>query len=95
MPCKRLFDNYDKGLPTCLLANALPLISCLRAGAFNILSIAGTRVFMDARAAHGAVAQLGERYVRNVQVGGSIPLCSTIDSQFRAPTVAPCFVGKK
>ena len=26
----------------------------------------------------GAVAQLGERYVRNVQVGGSIPLSSTI-----------------
>jgi hypothetical protein len=25
----------------------------------------------------GAVAQLGERHVRNVQVGGSIPLCST------------------
>jgi hypothetical protein len=24
----------------------------------------------------GAVAQLGERYVRNVQAGGSIPLCS-------------------
>ncbi len=29
--------------------------------------------FVDA----GAVAQLGERHVRNVQVGGSIPLCST------------------
>ena len=26
---------------------------------------------------NGAVAQLGERHVRNVQVGGSIPLCST------------------
>jgi hypothetical protein len=25
----------------------------------------------------GAVAQLGERHVRNVQVGGSSPLCST------------------
>lgn len=28
------------------------------------------------RGKNGAVAQLGERYVRNVQVGGSIPLCS-------------------
>ena len=27
---------------------------------------------------YGAVAQLGERYVRNVQVGGSIPLCSIL-----------------
>ena len=27
---------------------------------------------------HGAVAQLGERYVRNVEVRGSIPLGSTI-----------------
>ena len=26
---------------------------------------------------HGRVAQLGERYVRNVEVGGSIPLTST------------------
>ena len=26
----------------------------------------------------GAVAQLGERYVRNVQVSGSIPLCSIL-----------------
>jgi hypothetical protein len=26
----------------------------------------------------GAVAQLGERGVRNAEVGGSIPLCSTI-----------------
>jgi hypothetical protein len=28
----------------------------------------------------GAVAQLGERYVRNVEVRGSIPLCSTSPS---------------
>src|SRR5438445_12511761 len=28
--------------------------------------------------ANGAVAQLGERDVRNVEVRGSIPLCSTI-----------------
>lgn len=27
----------------------------------------------------GAVAQLGEHHVRNVGVGGSIPLCSTIN----------------
>jgi hypothetical protein len=27
--------------------------------------------------ANGAVAQLGERDVRNVEVRGSIPLCST------------------
>jgi hypothetical protein len=27
---------------------------------------------------HGAVAQLGERCVRNAQVGGSIPLSSTV-----------------
>lgn len=26
---------------------------------------------------YGAVAQLGERYVRNVEVVGSIPICST------------------
>jgi hypothetical protein len=29
------------------------------------------------RSAGGAVAQLGERDVRNVEVRGSIPLCST------------------
>ena len=29
------------------------------------------------RASGGGVAQLGERYVRNVEVGGSIPLTST------------------
>ena len=29
----------------------------------------------------GAVAQLGERYVRNVEVRGSIPLGSTIPPQ--------------
>ena len=33
-----------------------------------------------ARARIGAVAQLGERYVRNVEVRGSIPLSSTIKS---------------
>jgi hypothetical protein len=30
------------------------------------------------RVRHGDVAQMGERYVRNVQVRGSIPLISTI-----------------
>ena len=29
-------------------------------------------------ACRGALAQLGERLVRNEEVGGSIPLCSTI-----------------
>src|SRR5690348_16310613 len=34
--------------------------------------------YMIRRSAGGAVAQLGERDVRNVEVRGSIPLCSTI-----------------
>jgi hypothetical protein len=34
------------------------------------------------RVRHGDVAQMGERYVRNVQVRGSIPLISTIFSRF-------------
>ena len=33
---------------------------------------------LDRRRLRGAVAQLGERDVRNVEVRGSIPLCSTI-----------------
>ena len=33
----------------------------------------------------GAVAQLGERVVRNDEVGGSIPLCSTIYRGSRRP----------
>ena len=38
----------------------------------------------------GAVAQLGERYVRNVQVGGSIPLCSTIEAVLDGELAVPC-----
>ncbi len=33
----------------------------------------------------GAVAQLGERYVRNVQVSGSIPLCSILIKKTAVP----------
>ena len=38
----------------------------------------------------GAVAQLGERYVRNVQVGGSSPLCSTIKAVLDGEPAVPC-----
>ena len=38
-----------------------------------------TRITDTSFIKNGAVAQLGERHVRNVQVGGSIPLCSTND----------------
>jgi hypothetical protein len=38
------------------------------------------RVCVDYRFAGGAVAQLGEHYVRNVGVEGSNPFCSTIQS---------------
>ena len=38
----------------------------------------------------GAVAQLGERYVRNVQVGGSIPLCSTDKAVLDGELAVPC-----
>ena len=38
----------------------------------------------------GAVAQLGERYVRNVQVGGSIPLCSTGEAVLDGELAVPC-----
>ncbi len=33
---------------------------------------------MNAYLTSGAVAQLGERYVRNVEAVGSIPICSTL-----------------
>ena len=39
---------------------------------------------------YGAVAQLGERYVRNVQVGGSIPLCSTRLAVLDGELAVPC-----
>ncbi len=38
----------------------------------------------------GAVAQMGERYVRNVQVGGSIPLCSINDVVLGGELAVPC-----
>ncbi len=37
---------------------------------------------------YGAVAQLGERHVRNVQVEGSSPFCSTKEHGYKAGLVA-------
>src|SRR5438045_1685374 len=45
------------------------------------LSKGGLRSLDYPREAHGGVAQLAERYVRNVEVGGSNPLTSTRNSQ--------------
>ncbi len=39
---------------------------------------------------NGAVAQLGERYVRNVQVSGSIPLCSIRIVVLGGELAVPC-----
>ena len=39
--------------------------------------------------ARGALAQLGERQVRNLQARGSIPLCSTITGTGGNVTAAP------
>ena len=41
---------------------------------------------------NGAVAQLGERHVRNVQVGGSIPLCSTKRKGANSNELAPFYL---
>lgn len=37
----------------------------------------------------GAVAQLGERFVRNEEAGGSIPLCSTYEPARAAENSPP------
>ena len=39
--------------------------------------------------AFGAVAHLGERVVRNDEVAGSIPVCSTIDKAFVVAQTQP------
>ena|SRR6476619_6736224 len=43
----------------------------------------------------GAVAQLGERLVRNEEVRGSIPLGSTSLRRFAAPAGKPAFVHQR
>jgi hypothetical protein len=57
--------------------------------------IVQTRLTLNPSAAHfprlhgGAVAQLGERLVRNEEVRGSIPLSSTTAG--RSPSILDCF----
>ena len=48
---------------------------------------------LESRALRGAVAQLGERRVRNAKVEGSIPFRSTISLFFDDPMWSPAPFG--
>ena len=48
----------------------------------------------DVHRAHGAVAQLGERFVRNEEVEGSTPSCSTSKAGANTRRPFPCAQGQ-
>ena len=50
--------------------------------AVTLEGVVGRHVFCAMRVWWGAVAQLGERLVRNEEVSGSIPLSSTKESNY-------------